>query len=90
MGAYALLYPRAKIQTLIFLGFFFFTVAVPAIVMLGYWFALQLLGGLPALGRTGGGVAFWAHIGGFLAGVALAAPLKLRQRSRQRQDQQYF
>ncbi|MEM9741912.1 MAG: rhomboid family intramembrane serine protease [Pseudomonadota bacterium] len=76
MGAYALLYPRARINTVIFLGFFVTTIAVPAVVMLGYWFALQLLGGLPALGRSGGGVAFWAHIGGFLAGLALVLPLR--------------
>ena len=89
MGAYALLYPRAQIQTLIFLGFFFFTVAVPAVVMLGYWFLLQLLGGLPALGRTGGGVAFWAHIGGFLAGVLLVWPLRRRQQP-ERSDRRWF
>ncbi len=70
MGAYALLYPRHHVHTLIFVGFFVTTVAVPAVVMLGYWFVLQLLGGLPALGGTGGGVAFWAHVGGFLAGLA--------------------
>lgn len=81
MGAYALLYPRARIQTLIFLGFFITTIAVPAFVMLGYWFALQLLGGLPALGQSGGGVAFWAHIGGFLAGVALVLPLRGSRRA---------
>ncbi len=71
MGAYALLYPRAHIHTFIFLGFYMTTVAVPAVFMLGYWFLLQLVGGLPAMGGEGGGVAFWAHIGGFLAGVVL-------------------
>ena len=76
MGAYALLYPRAHVHTLIFLGFYVTTVAVPAVLMLGYWFLLQVLGGLPALGRTGGGVAFWAHIGGFVAGLALIHPFK--------------
>ncbi|MDP6376872.1 MAG: rhomboid family intramembrane serine protease [Pseudomonadales bacterium] len=69
MGAYALLYPRHHVHTLIFLGFFATTVAVPAIFMLGYWFLLQILGGLPTIGSSGGGVAFWAHIGGFLAGL---------------------
>lgn len=76
MGAYALLFPRAHVHTLIFLGFYITTVAVPAFLMLGYWFALQLLQGLPALGSTQGGVAFWAHIGGFVAGVALIHPFK--------------
>jgi membrane associated rhomboid family serine protease len=68
MGAYARLYPRVQIQTLIFLGFFVTVIAVPAMVMLGYWFLLQFLSGLPALGETRGGVAFWAHIGGFACG----------------------
>jgi membrane associated rhomboid family serine protease len=72
MGAYALIYPRARVHTFVFLGFYATTIAVPAVFMLGYWFILQLLGGLPALGSTGGGVAFWAHIGGFLAGLPLA------------------
>ena len=71
MGGYILLYPRAHIHTLIFLGFFITTIAVPAFLMLGYWFAIQLLSGLPALGSSKGGVAFWAHIGGFVAGLIL-------------------
>jgi membrane associated rhomboid family serine protease len=74
MGAYARLYPRAHVHTLIFLGFFFTTVSLPAVAMLGYWFLIQVLGGLPALGGVSGGVAFWAHIGGFLAGVVLIGP----------------
>lgn len=75
MGAYARLYPHARIQTLIFLGFYVTTVAVPAIGMLGYWFILQVAGGLPKLQGAGGGIAFWAHIGGFLAGLALVGPM---------------
>jgi membrane associated rhomboid family serine protease len=71
MGAYVLLYPRVHVHLLIFLGFFVTTVAVPAIFMLGYWFLLQLIGGFGSIGATGGGVAFWAHIGGFVAGAAL-------------------
>ena len=71
MGAYAFLYPRAHVHTLIILGFYMRTVAVPASFMLGYWFLLQILGGLPKLGSEGGGVAFWAHVGGFVAGVVL-------------------
>lgn len=71
MGGYARLYPKAQIRTLIYLGFYVTTVTVPAVGMLGYWFFLQLVGGLPALQGTGGGVAFWAHIGGFLAGLVL-------------------
>ena len=72
MGAYVLLYPRVRVHTLIFLGFFVTTVTLPAYVMLGYWFLLQLLGGTAsALSSVEGGVAFWAHVGGFVAGMLL-------------------
>jgi membrane associated rhomboid family serine protease len=74
MGAYARLYPRAHVHTLLLLGFYFTTISVPAIVMLGYWFLLQVLGGLPTLAGAGAGVAFWAHVGGFAAGVVLIGP----------------
>jgi membrane associated rhomboid family serine protease len=95
MGAYALLFPKARVNTLIFLGFFITTVRVPALFMLGYWFVIQLLQGLPALGTAQGGVAFWAHIGGFLAGVILIRvfarsdwlaehPIRLMSRPRRR------
>lgn len=67
MGAYALLFPRAPVHMLVFFGFFFTRIVVPAIFMLGYWFLLQLLGGFVSSGT--GGVAFWAHIGGFMAGI---------------------
>lgn len=71
MGAYARIYPHARVITLIFLGFYVTTIALPAIAMLGYWFFIQLASGIPALQGAGGGVAFWAHIGGFLAGLIL-------------------
>ena len=71
MGAYILLYPRVRVHMLIFLGFFITTIGVPAIVMLGYWFVVQLLSGVATAGATGGGVAFWAHVGGFVAGAVL-------------------
>ncbi len=71
MGAYAILFPRARVHLLIILFVYVTTVSVPAILMLGYWFALQLLSGVGTLGQSGGGVAFWAHIGGFVAGLAL-------------------
>ncbi len=71
MGAYVMLYPRVRVHMLIFLGFYVTRIAVPASFMLGYWFLLQLLGGAFALGREGGGVAFWAHVGGFAAGAVL-------------------
>jgi membrane associated rhomboid family serine protease len=70
MGAYIVLYPRVRVFMLVILGFFITSIAVPAWVMLGYWMLLQVFGGVfsPA---EGGGVAFWAHVGGFVAGVAL-------------------
>ena len=71
MGAYIVLYPRVRVHMLVFLGFYITTIVVPAFVMLGYWFLIQLLSGLPSLGSKEGGVAFWAHIGGFLAGAVL-------------------
>jgi len=73
MGAYIVLYPRVRVHTLITLGFFFTTVTLPAYVILGYWFLLQLLFGTVGViaGAQGGGVAVWAHVGGFVAGLAL-------------------
>jgi membrane associated rhomboid family serine protease len=72
MGAYLVLYPRARVYTLLPLGFFITTVALPAWGMLLYWMAIQVFGGLAqTVAEEGGGVAFWAHVGGFLAGVAL-------------------
>ena len=72
MGGYVLLYPRVRVHTLVTLGFFVTTVALPAYVILGYWFLLQvLMGAAGALARVEGGVAVWAHVGGFIAGMAL-------------------
>jgi membrane associated rhomboid family serine protease len=71
MGGYLVLYPRVRVFTLVPLGFFLTSVALPAWLMLVYWLALQFLGGLASITREGGGVAFWAHVGGFVAGVAL-------------------
>jgi membrane associated rhomboid family serine protease len=72
MGAYLVLYPRVRVHTLIFLGIFLTRVTLPAWIMLLYWAFLQMLGSLPALaGAHPGGVAFMAHLGGFVAGVVL-------------------
>jgi membrane associated rhomboid family serine protease len=71
MGAYVVLYPRVRVHMLIFLGFFITTIGVRAWLMLGYWFLLQIVGGIPAIASEGGGVAFWAHAGGFVAGASL-------------------
>ncbi len=71
MGAYVVLYPRVRIHMLVIFGIFVRTFPMPASFMLGYWFLLQLAGGAVSLGRAGGGVAFWAHVGGFVAGAVL-------------------
>ncbi len=71
MGAYLVLYPRVRVFALLPLGFFLTTVALPAWAMLVYWVAIQVLSGVASIGQAGGGVAFWAHVGGFAAGVIL-------------------
>ncbi len=71
LGAYLLLYPRAQVLVLIPLGFFSQIIHVPAAIVLGLWFVMQVLSGGMSLGAEGGGVAFFAHIGGFLAGIVL-------------------
>jgi membrane associated rhomboid family serine protease len=70
MGAYILLYPRVHVHMLVVLGFFVTTFAVPAVLMLGYWFVMQLASGWFTQGGQGG-TAFWAHVGGFVAGGVL-------------------
>ena len=81
LGAYLVLFPRARIQSLVFLGFFYQLIAVPALIVLGFWFLLQVVDGIGALGPTAavdGGVAVFAHIGGFVAGALMALPIRLR------------
>jgi membrane associated rhomboid family serine protease len=72
LGAYFLLLPRARVLTAIFLGFFFFFREIPAVLFLGVWIGLQALSGTLSLTtpQAGGGVAFFAHIGGFVFGLA--------------------
>ncbi len=72
MGAYLVLYPRVRVYALLPIGFFLTSITLPAWTMLLYWFAIQLLSGVTVLsGATAGGVAFWAHVGGFVAGAVL-------------------
>ncbi len=72
MGAYILLFPRARVISLLFLGYFIRLVAVPAVFVLGYWIIIQLFSGVASLGMAStGGVAWFAHIGGFVAGLVL-------------------
>ncbi len=70
MGAYVILYPTVQVHILVVLVVFITRIVVPAYLMLGYWFLLQLVQGTATLGSTGG-VAFWAHVGGFIAGAGL-------------------
>jgi len=75
MGAYMVLFPRERILTLVFI----FVVPIPAVFILGYWFLLQFLAGIDALGTSAkGGVAVWAHVGGFLLGVLLTQLVRRR------------
>jgi len=80
MGAFIVLFPSARVATLIPALFLFFTVRIPAFLMLGYWFFLQIFSGLVSLGVGGqqGGVAWWAHVGGFLLGAVLVVGKKFR------------
>jgi membrane associated rhomboid family serine protease len=81
MGAYFVLYPESRILTAIFIFFFFDLVEVPAIFFLGIWFLMQLLSGVGSLGvsnASAGGTAFFAHIGGFVAGLLVGAVLRVR------------
>lgn len=75
LGAYLLLYPRARVVTLVLIGFYVRTVEVPAMVVLGFWFALQFLNALLSSG-SGGGVAWYAHVAGFAAGMLLIGLFK--------------
>jgi membrane associated rhomboid family serine protease len=76
MGAYAVLFPGSRIVTLI-PWFLIFMVRIPALVMIGYWFVLQFFSGVYSLsGPQSGGVAWWAHIGGFILGLALVLVLR--------------
>lgn len=93
LGAYLVLYPRARVITLIpILLFFFPIVEIPAVFYLGFWFFSQLLNGALALAADtfqGGGVAWWAHIGGFLAGMLLIWLFAPRRRRRNYLDEFY-
>jgi membrane associated rhomboid family serine protease len=82
MGAYLVLFPRVRVFTLLPLGFYMTSLALPAWAMLVYWAVLQVFGGVTSIvaAQEGGGVAFWAHLGGFVAGVVL---VKLFERPEQ-------
>jgi membrane associated rhomboid family serine protease len=71
MGAYLVLYPKVRVQTLFFLFFFVRVIPLPAWVLLVEWLVIQVVLGVGSMGAEGGGVAFWAHVGGFVAGIVL-------------------
>ncbi len=81
MGAYLVLFPRVRVFTMIPLGFYPMSFALPAWAMLIYWMVLQIAGGFTSVvNEQGGGVAFWAHLGGFIAGVVLIKLFERRDR----------
>jgi len=81
LGAYLVLFPNARVLTVIPIIFFIEIIRIPAIILIGFWFVLQILSGLfqLGLGTSGGGVAYFAHIGGFVAGVALIIVMARRR-----------
>jgi len=89
MGAYLVKFPHSKIITLVTIFIFFTTFEVPAVFMLIYWFAIQIFSGVGSIGYSNvekGGVAWFAHIGGFLAGMLLVSVLGAKDRFRSRRD----
>jgi membrane associated rhomboid family serine protease len=79
LGAYTLLFPKARVLTVIPIFIFLQFVELPALLVLGFWFVLQFFSGLASLGyqaARAGGVAWWAHIGGFVAGLILVLPMR--------------
>ncbi len=80
LGGYILLYPHARVLTLIPIFFFAQIAEIPAFIMLGLWFLIQLMSGLGSLGFEAGGVAWFAHVGGFLAGMGLVGIFQRQSR----------
>ena len=78
LGAYLMTYPRANVHCFVWIVIFFWIVTVPAWILLGLWFSLQLLSGVAA-GTVSPGVALWAHVGGFIAGIIVYLLLRPRQ-----------
>jgi membrane associated rhomboid family serine protease len=89
MGAYLVKFPRSRIVTLVFVLFFLTTIEIPASLMLIYWFVLQFFSGVGSIASSHlsqGGVAWFAHVGGFLAGILLIFALRPRERFRRREE----
>ena len=87
LGAYAITWPWARVSTLVFLLFFFTIIEIPALLVLGAWFIVQVIAGHGLLRSPTEHVAWWAHVGGFLAGMALMPPLSALVRHWRRQDE---
>jgi len=81
LAAYLVLYPHALVKALIFIGFFFTFTRITAVLVIGFWFILQFIPAVTSLGQAGGGggVAVWAHVGGFVAGLLLVKPFQARR-----------
>jgi membrane associated rhomboid family serine protease len=98
MGAYLLLFPHSTVITLVPIFFFLQVIELPAVLFLGFWFLMQLFSGtmsLAASGANAGGVAWWAHIGGFVVGLLWAVPLRrhmpaVRRRRRRYHDDDWW
>lgn len=89
MGAYLVKFPHSRIVTLIPIFFLLTTVELPAVLILLYWFLIQIFSGMAAAGQMAsaqGGVAWFAHVGGFVAGMVLIGLMKTRERYRRRRD----
>jgi membrane associated rhomboid family serine protease len=84
LAAYLVCFPHGRVLTGVFIGFLITTIMLPAWMMIGYWIVLQVISGVASLGpettATEGGVAWWAHIGGFVAGLVLVWPLRHKDR----------
>jgi len=82
LGAYLLLFPRAQVYTLLFLGFFIQVVRLPALIVIGFWAIIQLVSGFASRTAAGGGIAFFAHVGGFVFGLAMIKIFLIGKRRR--------
>jgi membrane associated rhomboid family serine protease len=93
MGAYLIKFPHSRILTLIPIIVFWTTIEIPAVIILVYWFILQFFSGIGSIGYTqssqGAGVAFFAHVGGFIAGMILVSTMGTKERYSRRRDLQW-
>jgi membrane associated rhomboid family serine protease len=92
MGAYLIKFPHSRIVTLVPIFIFFTTMEIPALFMLLYWFVIQIFSGVGSIGYSNiskGGIAWFAHVGGFVAGMILIYVLGTRERFRYRKDLQW-